>query len=134
MSGDADEAERDGPGEMRPVLAQRAQCKIPVSILPAVFCIWYWLLCSCIILYSFLFRYFAFLMSIVIYICSCINLFILSFSQKTCICNCIHFYIISFFRYFVVAFVSFLYSLYFVFVLFYSLFTLLQILCGRPFG
>ena len=34
MAGDADEAAGDGSGEMRPVLAQRAQCPLPVSISP----------------------------------------------------------------------------------------------------
>ena len=134
MAGDADEAEGDGPGEMRPVLAQRAQCKIPVSILSAVFCILYLVLGALFLYYPIFFSFQILCVSISIYICSCINLFILSFSQITCICICIHFYTISFIRYFVVVFVSFLYSLYFVFVLFYSLFTLLQILCGRPFG
>ena len=37
LAGDADEAEGDGSGEMRPVLAQRAQCPLPVSILYSVF-------------------------------------------------------------------------------------------------
>ena len=40
MAGDADEAAGDGSGEMRPVLAQRAQCPLPVSIFASfVFCI-----------------------------------------------------------------------------------------------
>ena len=37
LAGDADEAAGDGSGEMRPVLAQRAQCPLPVS----TFCILY---------------------------------------------------------------------------------------------
>ena len=34
LVGDVDEAEGDGSGEMRPVLAQRAQCPLPVSTSP----------------------------------------------------------------------------------------------------
>ena len=34
LAGDVDEAAGDGSGEMRPVLAQRAQCPLPVSISP----------------------------------------------------------------------------------------------------
>ena len=50
MAGDADEAEGDGSGEMRPVLAQRAQCPLPVS----TFCILYSKFCILYFFFSFL--------------------------------------------------------------------------------
>ena len=37
FAGDADKATRDGSREMRPVLAKRAQCTLPVSVFLCVF-------------------------------------------------------------------------------------------------
>ena len=44
LAGDADKAAGDGAGEMRPVLAQRAQCPLPVSILPVLYFCQYFVL------------------------------------------------------------------------------------------